>query len=74
MYELFKEAVLDSELDVLNQTLDVTEDDYCRIKSAFLPMASYKQFISKAADGLRSDAGFDRCIIHCVLNHKWVKL
>lgn len=74
MYELFKEAVLASELDVLNQTLDVTEDDYCRIKSAFLPMASYEQFISKAADGLRSDAGFDRCIIHCVLNHKWVKL
>lgn len=37
MYELFKEAVLASGLDVLNQTLDVTEDDYCRIKSAFLP-------------------------------------
>lgn len=35
MYELFKEAVLASGLDVLNQTLDVTEDDYCRIKSAF---------------------------------------
>lgn len=49
---------------------DVTEDDYCRIKSAFLPVASYEQFISKAADGLRSDAGFDRCITHCVLNHK----
>lgn len=74
MYELFKEAVLASGLDVLNQTLDVTDDDYCRIKSAFLPLASYEQFISKAADGLRSDAGFDRCIIHCVLNHKWVKL
>lgn len=28
MYELFKEAVLASGLDVLNQTLDVTEDDY----------------------------------------------
>ena len=41
MYELFKEAVLASGLDVLNQTLDVTEDDYCRIKSAFLPFASY---------------------------------
>ena len=51
MYELFKEAVLASGLDVLNQTLDVTEDDYCRIKSAFLPVASYEQFISKAADG-----------------------
>lgn len=74
MYELFKEAVLASGLDVLNQTLDVTKDDYCRIKNAFLPGASYEQFISKAADGLRSDAGFDRCIIHCVLNHKWVKL
>lgn len=41
MYELFKEAVLASGLDVLNQTLDVTEDDYCRIKIAFLPVASY---------------------------------
>lgn len=49
MYELFKEAVLASGLDVLNQTLDVTEDDYCRIKSAFLPAASYEQFISKAS-------------------------
>jgi hypothetical protein len=29
MYELFKEAVLASGLDVLNQTLDVTEGDYC---------------------------------------------
>lgn len=35
MYELFKGAVLASGLDVLNQTLDVTEDDYCRIKSPF---------------------------------------
>lgn len=35
MYELFKEAVLASGLDVLNQTLDVTKDDYCRIKNAF---------------------------------------
>lgn len=70
MYELFKEAVLASGLDVLNQTLDVTEDDYCRIKSAFLPVASYEQFISKAADGLRSGAGIDRCITHCVFNHK----
>mgnify|MGYP003103207520 FL=1 len=49
MYELFKEAVLASGLDVLNQTLDVTEDDYYRIKSAFLPLASYEQFISKAS-------------------------
>ena len=70
MYELFKEAVLASGLDVLNQTLAVTDDDYCRIKSAFLAAASYEQFISKAADGLRSDAGFDHCITHCVLNHK----
>lgn len=70
MYELFKEAVLASGLDVLNQTLDFTEDDYCRIKSAFLPVASYEQFISKAADGLRSGAGIDRCIKHCVFNHK----
>lgn len=74
MYELFKEAVLDSGLDVLNQTLDVTKDDYCRIKNAFLPGASYEQFISKAADGLLPGAGIDRCITHCVLNHKWVKL
>ena len=74
MYELFKEAVLASGLDVLNQTLDFTEDDYCRIKSAFLPAASYEQFISKVTDGLRSGAGIDRCITHCVLNHKWVKL
>lgn len=29
MYKLFKEAVLASGLDVLNQTLDVTEGDYC---------------------------------------------
>ena len=49
MYELFKEAVLASGLDVLNQTLDVTEDDYCRIKGAFLPAGSYEQFISKAS-------------------------
>lgn len=67
MYELFKEALLASGLDDLNQTLDVTDDDYCRIKSAFLPLASYEQFISKAADGLRSDAGFDRCITHLFL-------
>ena len=60
MYEIFKEAVLAS-------GLDVTEDDYCRIKSAFLPLASYEQFISKASDGLRSDAGFDRCITHLLL-------
>lgn len=51
MYELFKEAVLASGLDVLNQTLDFTEDDYCRIKSAFLPVASYEQFISKQQMG-----------------------
>lgn len=56
MYELFKEAVLASGLDVLNQTLDVTEDDYCRIKSAFLPVASYEQFIQhiSKADGRAS--------------------
>ena len=41
MYKLFKEAVLASGLDILNQTLDVTEDDNCRIKSASLPVTSY---------------------------------
>lgn len=67
MYELFKGAVLASGLDVLNQTLDVTEDDYCRIKSAFLPVASYEQFISKVTDGPQSGAGIDRCITHLFL-------
>ena len=51
MYELFKEAVLPSRLDVLNQTLDVTKDDYCRIKSAFLPVASYEHLFQKQQMG-----------------------
>lgn len=40
------------------------------IKGEFVPDASYEQFISKAADGLRSGTRIDRYITHYVRNHK----